>query len=125
MVVCKPVVASHPDYLAVAYSLSWADASIFTIDSEMGQVRVSEGTILDYKRDRNTYTVNVTATDTSGTGALIIATIEVTEINYGPYDRDNNERIDRDEALTAVSGYIRGLIDKDEVIRHIRLYFAR
>ena len=124
MVVCKPVVASHPDYLAVAYSLSWADASIFTIDSEMGQVRVSEGTILDYKRDRNTYTVNVTATDTSGTGALIIVAIEVTDINHGPYDLDNNERIVRGEVMAAISDYFKSLIGKDEVIRLIRLYFA-
>ena len=110
-VVGKPVVATHPDYLAVAYSLSGADASLFAIDSDMGQFRVSEGTILDNKRDRNTYTVSITATDTSGTQDLIIATIEVTDINHGTYDRDNNEGIERDEVLAAVSGSFGGLID--------------
>ena len=66
MAVGKPVVATHPDDLALEYTLSGADASLFTTDSEMGDLRVSQGKVLDFKRDRNTYTVNITATDTWG-----------------------------------------------------------
>ena len=56
-----------------------------------------------------------------GTGALIIVAIEVTDINHGPYDLDYNERIVRAEVMAAISDYFNGLIDKDDVIRHIRL----
>ena len=55
---------------------------------------------------------------------MIIVAIEVTDINHGPYDLDDNERIVRAEVMAAISDYFKGLIDKDDVIRHIRLYFA-
>ena len=55
---------------------------------------------------------------------MIIVTIEVTDIDHGPYDLDDNERIERGEVMATISDYFKGLIDKDEVIRHIRLYFA-
>ena len=63
-----------------------------------------------------TYTVNLTATDSAGFGAIIIVMIEVTEAAFSPYDRNGNDRIDRDEVLSAVSDYFKGLIEKDEVI---------
>ena len=83
-----------------------------------------EGTALDFESDRKTYTVNVTATDTSGTGALITVAIEVTDVDHGPYDLDDNGRIERGEVIAAISDYFKSIIGKDEVIRLIRLYFA-
>ncbi len=62
------------------------------------------------------YTVNLTATDSTGFGAIIIVDITVTESSMGPYDRNSNDRIDRDEVLRAVSDYFKGLVEKDEVI---------
>ena len=70
-----------------------------------------------------TYTVNLTATDSAGFGAIIIVMIEVTEASLSPYDSNGNDRIDREEVLSAVSDYFKGLLDKDEVIELIKLYF--
>ena len=123
-VVGKPVVATHPDHLAITYSMSGADAALFAIDVETGQIRVSEGTAHDFEGGRITYTVNVTATDTAGTGALTTVAIEVTDIDHGPYDLDDNERIERGEVIASISDYFKSIIGKDEVIRLIRLYFA-
>ena len=120
----EPIVATHPDDLAIEYSLSGADAALFAIDAETAQIRVGEGTVLDFEGGRNSYTVNVTATDTSGTGALTIVNIIVVDINHGPYDLDSNEQIDRNEVMASISAYFKSLIGKDEVIRLIRLYFA-
>ena len=120
----KPVVATHPDDLALEYTLSGADAALFAIDAETGQIHVGEGTTLDFETDRKTYTVNVTATDTSGVGALIAVTIEVTDIDFGPYDLDDNGQIERGEVIASISDYFKSIIGKDEVIQLIRLYFA-
>ena len=104
--------------------MSGADAALFAIDASTGQIRVGEGTTLDFESDRKTYTVNVTATDTSGVGALITVNIKVTDIDHGPYDLDDNERIERGEVIASISDYFKSIIGKDEVIRLIRLYFA-
>ena len=104
--------------------MSGADAALFAIDASTGQIRVGESTTLDFESDRKTFTVNVTATDTSGFGALITVTIEVTDIDHGPYDLDDNERIERGEVIASISDYFKSIIGKDDVIRLIRLYFA-
>ena len=71
-----------------------------------------------------TYTVNLTATDSAGFGAIIIVMIEVTEASFNPYDRNGNDRIERDEVIMAVADYFKGSIDKDEVIEVIKLHFT-
>lgn len=40
------------------------------------------------------------------------------------YDRNENGRIDRDEAAQAISDYFNGIIDRDQVIEVINLYFS-
>ena len=120
----KPVVATHLDDLTLEYTLSGADGALFAMDAETGQIRVGEGTELDFEAGRHTFTVNVTATDTSGTGALITVNIEITDIDLGPYDLDDNGRIERGEVIASISDYFKSIIGKDEVIRLIRLYFA-
>ena len=120
-VVGEPVSATHPDELEIAYSLSGTDASLFTVDEETGQIRVKEGVDLTIGR---AYTVNLTATDSAGFGAIIIVVIEVTEASISPYDHNGNNKIERDEVIMAVADYFKGSIDKDEVIEVIKLYFA-
>ena len=88
---------------------------------EAGQIRVKEGVDLELGR---TFTVNLTATDSAGFGAIIIVTIEVTEASFSPYDRNGNASIERDEVIMAVGDYFKGTIDKDEVIEVIKLHFA-
>ena len=59
----------------------------------------------------------------SGADAALFA-IEVTDIDHGPYDLDDNERIERGEVIASISDYFKSIIGKDEVIQLIRLYFA-
>ena len=116
-----PVSATHPDDLEITFSLSGTDASSFTMDEETGQIRVKEGVDLDLER---TFTVNLTATDSAGFGAIIIVMIEVTEATHHAYDLNRNGTIERDEVIKAVGDYFDGEITKDDVIDLIRLYFA-
>ncbi len=117
----EPVTATHPDDLDVTYSLSGTDAALFTVDEETGQIRVREGTELTIGR---TYTMNLTATDSAGFGAIIIVTIEVTEASFSQYDLNNNNKIDKEEVIAAVGDYFDGDITKEEVIELVKLYFA-
>ena len=72
----------------------------------------------------HTYTVNLTATDSSGTGAIIIVDIEVVEGLFDPYDLNRNGIIEKDEVIKAVSDYFAGLIAKEEVLDLVKRYFA-
>ena len=117
----EPVAASHPDDLAITYSLSGADASLFSVDEETGQITVREGVDLALG---TTYTVNLTATDSAGFGAIVIVMIEVTEASFSPYDLNGNLRIERDEVVAAIKDYFDGAITKGDVIELIKLYFA-
>ena len=116
-----PVSATHPDELEITYSLSGTDAASFTVDKESGQLRTKEGMDLTLG---NTYTVNLTATDSAGFGAIIIVMIEVAEATHHAYDLNRNGKIDRDEIIKAIGDYFDREITKDEVIELIRLYFA-
>ena len=120
-VVGDAVTATHPDDLEVTYSLSGTDASSFGVDEETGQIRVKDGIELAEGR---TYTVNLTATDSAGFGAIIIIEIEVTEASFSPYDMNANDKIERDEVIMAVADYFKGLITKGEVIEVVKLYFS-
>ena len=116
-----PIAATHPDDFEITYSISGTDAASFTVDEETGQIRVKEGVALELGQ---TLTLNLTATDSAGFGAIIIVTIEVVEAMHHRYDANRNGQIDRDEVIAAVKDYFDGEIDKDEVIDLIKLYFA-
>ncbi len=116
-----PVAATHPDDLAIAYALSGTDAAAFTVDAATGQIRVTEGVALEVGR---TYTVNLTATDSAGFGAIIIVAIEVAEAMHHRYDLNRNGTIEKDEVLEAVADYFAGRIEKDEVLALVTRYFA-
>ena len=113
--------ATHQDNLAITYSLSGAHATMFTVDGESGQIRVREGATLELGR---TYTVNLTATDSAGVGAIIIVTIQVTEGALYAYDLNGNGTIEREEVIAAVRDYFDGLITRDDVVELVKLYFA-
>ncbi len=117
----EPVAATHPDELGITYSLSGADASLFSVDEETGQISVREGVELALG---TTYTVNLTATDSAGFGAIVIVVIEVTEASFSPYDLNGNATIERDEVVMAIRDYFDGAITKGDVIDLIKLYFA-
>ncbi len=116
-----PVGATHPDDLDITYSLSGADAQHFTVDADTGQLSIQDGMepIVG-----DTYTVNLTATDSAGFGAIIIVTIEIVAPAHHPYDANANGVIERHEVIAAVKDYFAGEMDKEEVIDLIKLYFA-
>ena len=117
----EPVPATHPDELAITYSLSGTDAASFTVDETTGQIRVREGVDLVVG---NTYSVNLTATDSAGFGAIIIVTIEVAEASLHRYDLNGSGTIEREEVIAAVGDYFAGRIAKAEVIEVVKLYFS-
>ena len=81
-----------------------------------------------YEAGENAYTVEVTATEPSGLAAAVTVAIRVTNVELAgrgaAYDVDNNEAIDREEAIAAVTDYFRDAIKLDETLEVIRLYFA-
>ena len=87
------------------------------------------GTTLDYEADKKAYTVEIAATDPSGASATVTVTIAVTDVGLGSplgdaYDADNDEAIDRDEAIAAVADYFSGVITREEALEVAKLYFA-
>ena len=74
----RPVVATGADDDTITYTLDGPDMTAFGIDAS-GQIRVGEETVLDYE-SRETYTVEVVATDSSGKTATITVTITVTDV---------------------------------------------
>ena len=117
----EAVSATHPDELEITYSLSGADASLFAVDEETGQIMVRDGVELALG---TTYYVNLTATDSAGFGAIVIVMIEVTEAAFSPYDLNGNDAIERGEVIMAIRDYFDGDITKGDVIELIKLYFA-
>ena len=116
-----PVAATHPQNSDITYSLSGTDAARFTVDEETGQIRLGQALPLALGQS---YAVNLTATDSSGTGAIIIVDIVVAEAPYHRYDLNKNGSIEKDEVLEAVSDYFADLIEKDEVLALVARYFA-
>ena len=122
------VVAESPNGNVFTYTLSGEDAALFTIDASTGQISVRAGTELDYESDKRSYTLWVTATDRLGVASTVTVVVQVSDVELTgiglKYDANNNEVIDREEAIAAVSDYFRGLITKEETIEVIRLYFT-
>ena len=116
-----PVAATHPRNSEITYALSGADAALFTVDEETGQIRLGQALPLALGQ---TYTVNLTGTDSSGTGAIIIVDIVVAEAPYHRYDLNKNGSIEKDEVLAAVADYFAARIEKPLVLEVVSLYFA-
>ena len=116
-----PVTATHPNDFEVTYSLSGTDAALFTVDEETGQIRLGKAITPALGQ---TYTVNLTGTDSGGTGAIIIVDIAVEEAPYHRYDLNRNGIIEKNEVLAAVGDYFSDVIEKPMVLEVISLYFA-
>ena len=122
-----PVTAADPDQDTLTYKLAGPDTAFYTIDESTAQIRVGSGTTLDYEAGENAYTVEVTATDPAGLTATVTVAISVINVELAgrgaAYDVDNNEVIDREEAIAAVTDYFNDAITLDETLEVIRLYF--
>ena len=84
-VVGPPVLAMDPDMTdTLTYKLGGPDAGSFEIINDMfGQITVKLGRMLDYETKR-TYTVEVTATDTTMLTDMVTVTIMVVDMNEAP-----------------------------------------
>ena len=123
----EPVTARVVQGQTVTYSLSGADAALFTIDEQTGQIGIAEGAVFDFEGERNRYAVSVVARNASGTGATIRIVITVTDVALtgiaGNYDANGNELIDLVEAIAAVNDYLAGTITREEATAIVKLYY--
>ena len=67
----------------------------------------------------------MTATDNTGTGAIIIVVISVTEAGFHRYDVNSNGSFEKEEVIKAVADYFAGLISKQDVLEIVAAYFGQ
>ena len=77
------VEAMDPNMEVVTHTLSGADAGSFTIDRGTGQIKVAAGVKLD-RETKDTYMVEVIATDPRNMSSSIMVTIKLTNVPEGP-----------------------------------------
>ena len=80
------VTATDAPTQSITYSLEGRDRAMFRVRPDTGQIEVGASAMLDYDK-KNTYTVEVKATDSSGLAndnASITVTIHVSNVDEGP-----------------------------------------
>ena len=82
-----------------------------------GQIRVGADADMDFEGIQNSFSVVVSATTTAGMSASVDVTIDIIDINLGPYDVDHNEQIDMKRALAAARDYFDDMIEMAETTR--------
>ena len=122
-------VAMAAEGSTVAWSLSGEDAAVFAIDGGTLSFRTQPDYEAPVDADGdNAYLVTVQAAEDSGASGNLKVVVMVTDVELtsmcARYDADQNEAIDRDEAVRAVVDYFSGDIDKEEVLEVIQLYLA-
>ena len=84
------------------------------------------GADLDYESASGPYTVSLTATDSEGNRASVEVMISVLDLSMPGvadlFDINHDERISRDEALSAIDDYFRGAITKEDMLGIMDLY---
>ena len=122
-------VAMAAEGSTVAWSLSGEDAAVFAIDGGTLSFRTQPDYEAPVDADGdNAYLVTVQAAEDSGASGNLKVVVMVTDVELtsmcARYDANQNEAIDRDEAVRAVVDYFSGDIDKEEVLEVIQLYLA-
>ena len=100
------------------------ETSVVSGNADPGFAEIAYGVTSAVLTIGRTYTVNLTATDSAGSGAIIIVTMEVAEAMLHKYDLNGNGVIERDGVVAAVADYFDGDITKEEVIEFVKLHFA-
>ena len=77
----SPVVARDPLQRRFSYINAGQSAALFDMDWQTGQIRVKEGTVLDFESDRKTYNLVVGAVLPGGIRSIIRVTIIVTNVD--------------------------------------------
>ncbi len=76
----SPVTATDPDDDEITYTLAGRDRASFVIEERTGQIRVGEGTTLDFETKRS-YSLTVTARDEGGRRRSATVDIEVGNVD--------------------------------------------
>ena len=121
-----PLEAVDPDRGdTLTYTLEGEDSESFDIDAATGQLRTKAA--LDYET-RTSYTLTARVADRRGRSDAMEVTVTVTNVGLsgmaGQYDRDDSGAIDRGEAIAAVVDYFNGVINKEEAMEVVRVYFT-
>ena len=116
-IVGDAVGANDDDDDTLLYTLSGTHASLFTINSTNGQLSVASDNGLDFEA-RSTYTVDVTATDPSGSSDRATKRVTITVTNAEEDPRftegpDDNATVYHDENSTAVVATYKAKDDED------------
>ena len=114
-----PVAASHVNNLGITYSLSGTDADLFTVDTNTGQINVGQGVLLMLGQ---TYEVTVQAEVDMGAEAEIKVVIEVVPHRY---DLNGNGSFEKEEVIKAIFDYFDFLMEKEEILRIVTIYFGQ
>ena len=77
----SPVVARDPQQRRFSYINAGLSAALFDIDWQTGQIRVKEGTVLDFESNRKSYNLVVEAVLPGGIRSIIRVTIIVTNVD--------------------------------------------
>ena len=75
-----PVVVVRNSGNDVVYSLEGADAALFRIEPDSGQILVGQGTVLDFESDRTSYSVEVVAAPSQSSAVRTIVDIDVVDV---------------------------------------------
>ena len=119
--------ADRDDNDTLTYSLGVARTWRRSTSTPTGQITVGAGTVLDAEGTQTTYMVTVMASDGVASDSIdVTITVENAPLaGMGDtYDANNNERIERSEAIAAVRAYFREEITKEQTIEVIGLYLA-
>ena len=79
-----PVETTERDEDDIAYSLSGAQADLFTIGASDGQLGTDDDTTFNYEVSPNTYSFTITADDGEGGKTTIDVTVTITDVNEPP-----------------------------------------
>ena len=103
----SPVSATDDDGDTLSYSLSGTDASSFSIDSTIGQLKT--GAALNFE-DKSSYTFTITVSDETFTDTITV-TINVTDANDAPIFRDGENTSRSVAENTATGNNIGSVVD--------------
>ena len=76
-----PVTATEARGRQITYSKAGADAALFQVASQTGQILLARGVELDFEKGRRTYTLDVVARSIVGATARTTITINVTNVD--------------------------------------------
>ena len=115
-----PVTATEARGRQITYSKAGADAALFDVASQTGQILLARGVVLDFEKGRRTYTIDVVARSIVGATARTTITINVTNVaEEGSITLSPDASPEVGTAITAM------LSDPDGRVRNVSIQWQR